>query len=92
MGSLGLLYFEVTHPGTILPGVLGAMGLVVGLVSLHKLDVWWGGLLLILLGLGFMIAEAFLPSFGVLGIGGIASFFLEACFYSTKRKQEWSYH
>lgn len=84
MGSLGLLYFEVTHPGTILPGVLGAMGLVVGLVSLHKLDVWWGGLLLILLGLGFMIAEAFLPSFGVLGIGGIASFFLGSLFLFDK--------
>ena len=80
MGSLGLLYFEITHPGMIVPGVIGGVGIVLALVSMHKLDVAWGGLLLILLGLAFMIAEAFLPSFGVLGVGGVASFIIGSIF------------
>ncbi len=80
MGSIGLLYFELTHPGTILPGVIGGVGLVVSLISFHKLDVQWGGLLLILLGLLFMIGEAFVPSFGALGLGGVIAFFLGSFF------------
>lgn len=74
MGSLGLLYFEVTHPGMIAPGVLGGIGLIVSLISFHKLEVDWAGLLLILLGLGLMVAEAFVPSFGALGVGGVVAF------------------
>lgn len=76
MGSLLLLYFELTHPGVMLPGVVGVMGLVISLISFHKLDVSWGGLLLMVIGLIFMFAEAFVPSFGALGIGGIASFLI----------------
>ena len=76
MGSLLLLYFELTHPGMILPGVVGLIGLVMALMSFHKLDVSWGGLVLMVIGMGFMLAEAFVPSFGALGIGGIASFLL----------------
>lgn len=74
MGSLGLLYFELTHPGMILPGVVGGIGLIVSLVSFHKLNVDWAGVLLIVLGLVLMLAEAFMPAFGALGIGGMASF------------------
>ena len=74
MGSLGLLYFEMTHPGSILPGVVGAFGLVVSLMNFHILGVSWGAVLLILLGVGFMFAELFVPSFGALGLGGVASF------------------
>lgn len=80
MGSLGLLYFEITHPGMVAPGVIGGIGLILSLVSLHKLDVMWGGLLLILLAISLMIAEAFVPSFGVLGVGGIVSFVLGSVF------------
>ena len=80
MGSLGLLYFELTHPGAIVPGVVGAVGLIVSLMALHKLDVWWGGLLLILLGLAFMVGEAFTPSFGILGTGGIVAFVVGSIF------------
>jgi len=76
MGSLALLYFEVTHPGTLVPGVLGGIGLVISLVALHKLNVEWGGLALIFLGLALLIAEMFVPSFGALGMGGIASFLI----------------
>ena len=60
--------------------MIGGVGLVVSLISFHKLDVQWGGLLLILLGLLFMIAEAFVPSFGALGLGGVVSFFLGSFF------------
>jgi membrane-bound serine protease (ClpP class) len=74
MGSLALLYYEITHPGMMVPGVLGGIGLVLALISLHKLEVVWGGVLLIVLGIGFMLAEAFVPSFGILGVGGIISF------------------
>ncbi len=80
MGSMALLYFEFTHPGTIVPGVLGAMGLVLSLISFHKLEVWWGGLALIVLSLVFFILEAFVPSFGMLGIGGIVSLVLGGLF------------
>ena len=74
MGSLALLYYEITHPGLLVPGVIGAAGLIISLVSLHRLDVTWGGLLLLLLGVVLMIAEAFVAGFGVLGIGGVICF------------------
>lgn len=80
MGSLGLLYFEVTHPGMIAPGVIGGVGLVLSLVSLHMLDVTWGGLLLIVVGVAFMIAEAFTAGFGILGVGGIVAFLIGSLF------------
>ncbi len=80
MGSLGLLYFEMTHPGAILPGVVGAIGVVVSLMNFHMLDVSWGGVLLILLGVAFMFAELFVPSFGALGLGGLASFIMGSLF------------
>ncbi len=80
MASLGLLYFELTHPGMIAPGVVGAVGLVISMVSLHKLDVQWGALILILLGLAFLVAEAFVPSFGMLGIGGGVSLVIGSIF------------
>lgn len=80
MGSLALLYVEVTHPGLIAPGVIGGVGLVLSLVAFHKLDVAWGGLALILLGIGFLIAELFVPSFGALGVGGLISVFVGSLF------------
>jgi membrane-bound serine protease (ClpP class) len=80
MGSLGLLYFELTHPGMIAPGVIGGVGLILSLVSLHMLDVTWGAVLLILVGIAFMIAEAFVAGFGILGVGGIVAFFVGSLF------------
>ncbi len=71
LAALGLLYFEITHPGATVPGVAGAVLLIISLVAFHKLDVGWGGVGLIGLGVGFLIAEAFIPSFGALGVGGI---------------------
>ncbi|QAU35437.1 nodulation protein NfeD [Janthinobacterium sp. 17J80-10] len=73
IGIYGLL-FEFMIPGAVVPGVLGAVCLVIALYGLQLLPVNYAGLALILLGLSFMAAEAFLPSFGALGLGGIAAF------------------
>lgn len=80
MGSLALLYAELTHPGLIVPGVVGGIGLVVSLVAFHQLNVEWGGVGLIFLGLVLLFAEMFVPSFGALGVGGIISLFLGSLF------------
>ncbi|MDO8990306.1 MAG: nodulation protein NfeD [Sideroxyarcus sp.] len=68
------LFFEFTSPGTGVPGVLGAICLLLGLYALQLLPVNYAGLALILLGISFMIAEAFFPGYGVLGIGGVIAF------------------
>lgn len=80
-GSLLLIYFEVTHPGMVVPGVLGATGLILSLTGMHKLNFVWGGLFLMLLGIVFMILEAFTSvGFGVLGLAGAASFVVGSFF------------
>ncbi|RPI42924.1 MAG: nodulation protein NfeD [Betaproteobacteria bacterium] len=70
------LIFEFANPGLILPGVAGAICIVLALYAFHLLPVNYAGLGLILLGVAFMIAEAFVPAFGSLGIGGIIAFVL----------------
>jgi membrane-bound serine protease (ClpP class) len=72
IGIYGLL-FEFMNPGFVLPGVLGGICLLVGLYALQLLPINYAGVALILLGIAFIVAEAFMPSFGALGIGGIAS-------------------
>jgi membrane-bound serine protease (ClpP class) len=76
VGFYGLI-LEFSHPGSG-AGILGAIALLVGLYALQLLPVNYAGMALILLGLGFMAAEAFMPSFGLLGLGGIAAFVLGA--------------
>lgn len=68
------LFFELANPGMALPGVLGGICLLLALFAFQVLPVNATGLALLLLGLIFMIAEAFVPSFGALGLGGIAAF------------------
>ncbi|MBM4218563.1 MAG: nodulation protein NfeD [Gammaproteobacteria bacterium] len=73
IGIYGLL-FEGYNPGAILPGVVGGVCLLLGLYALQVLSVNFAGLALILLGVGMMIGEFFVPSFGALGLGGLVAF------------------
>jgi membrane-bound serine protease (ClpP class) len=73
IGIYGLV-FEFMSPGFGVPGVVGAISLLLALYALQMLPVNYAGLALIILGMAFMVAEAFLPSFGVIGLGGIAAF------------------
>ncbi|GAB4303808.1 MAG: nodulation protein NfeD [Thiohalomonadaceae bacterium] len=73
IGIYGLI-FEFANPGSILPGVVGAICLLVALFAFQVLPVNYAGLALILLGVALMVAEAFVPSFGALGLGGVAAF------------------
>jgi membrane-bound serine protease (ClpP class) len=74
MAGVYLIIFEFMSPGLALPGVLGAICLLVGLFALQMLPVNYAGLGLLLLGLTFMIAEVFMPAYGSLGVGGIVAF------------------
>ncbi|WP_322044895.1 nodulation protein NfeD [Paraburkholderia sp. J67] len=73
LGIYGLV-FEFANPGFVLPGVAGGICLLVGLFAMQLLPVNYAGLALVLLGLACLVAEAFLPTFGVLGFGGIVAF------------------
>ena len=70
------LFFEFSNPGFVLPGVVGAISLLLALFAFQMLPVNYAGLGLIILGLAFMIAEVFIPSFGVVGIGGVVAFMI----------------
>ncbi len=71
-GILGL-YMEFAHPGVFFPGVAGAICLLLAFTSLQVLPFNYAGLILMVLGVALLVGEAFFPSFGVLGIGGIVS-------------------
>ncbi len=75
IGVYGLIY-EFASPGAIAPGVIGAVCLVLGLYALNQLPLNYAGFALIILGIAFMVAEAFTPTFGVLGIGGVIAFII----------------
>jgi membrane-bound serine protease (ClpP class) len=73
LGIYGL-FFELSNPGALVPGVLGGISLLLALFAFQVLPINYAGLALIILGLLFMIGEAFVPSFGALGLGGIVAF------------------
>ncbi|MFZ5781442.1 MAG: NfeD family protein [Pseudomonadota bacterium] len=79
IGIYGII-FEFWQPGLAGPGILGAICLLVGLMALSLLPVNIVGLALLVLGIGFMAAEAFTPGIGVLGLGGVAAFILGGLF------------
>ena len=73
LGAYGLL-FEFMNPGLVMPGVVGVIALLIAAYALHLLPVNYAGLALMLLGIGFMVAEGFFPAYGSLGIGGVVAF------------------
>lgn len=75
IGIYGLM-FEFMNPGALYPGTIGAICLLTGFYAFAALPVNYAGFALILLGIGLMAAEAFSPSFGILGIGGLIAFML----------------
>ena len=68
------LLFEFYNPGFVLPGVVGAICLLIALYALQLLPVNFAGVALLVVGIAFMIAEVFVPAYGSLGIGGIIAF------------------
>lgn len=72
--GIGGLVIEGTHPGGILPGVVGAIALLLALYAFHLLPVNYAGFGLIVLGVILIVSEAFVPAYGVLGIGGVIAF------------------
>ena len=75
LGIYGLI-FELYSPGALIPGIVGAISLVLALYAFHVLPVNYAGLALILIGVVLIVTELFLPSFGVIGIGGVAAFII----------------
>ncbi len=75
LGAVGVLclYIEFTHPGMVVPGVVGAIALVLALYAFHLLPINYAGVLLILLALGLFVLEAKVTSHGVLAAGGIVA-------------------
>ncbi|MBW2203640.1 MAG: nodulation protein NfeD [Deltaproteobacteria bacterium] len=73
MIGLAGLYFELSHPGAIFPGVIGAISLILAFFSFQTLPVNYAGLILIVLAIIFFIAEVKVASYGILSIGGLIS-------------------
>lgn len=73
IGVYGLL-LEFYNPGAIVPGVAGAVSLLVAMYAFQLLPVNYAGVALIMVGIGFIVAEIFVPSYGALGIGGTVAF------------------
>lgn len=88
------LFFEFANPGFIVPGVTGAIALILALYAFHMLPISYAGMGLMILGLVFLIAEAFVPSFGALGLGGIIAFMVGSVFLMNTELQayriDWS--
>jgi membrane-bound serine protease (ClpP class) len=75
IGIYGLL-FEFYSPGMILPGVVGAICLLVALYAFQMLPINYAGLALIAIGIAFMVSELFVTSYGALGVGGAVAFLI----------------
>ncbi|NPA58365.1 MAG: nodulation protein NfeD [Aquificae bacterium] len=67
------IFFELYNPGSVIPGVVGAISILLALYALNTIDVNWLGVLLILLGILFFVLELITPTFGALAVGGVIS-------------------
>jgi membrane-bound serine protease (ClpP class) len=77
LGVYGLI-FEFLNPGAVAPGLVGSISLLVALYALNLLPINYAGAALVLLGIGLMVAEAHIGSFGVIGVAGIVAFVIGA--------------
>jgi membrane-bound serine protease (ClpP class) len=75
IGIYGLIY-EVTHPGAVFPGVIGGTSLVLAIMAFNYLPITAAGVVLLVLGILFMVAEFKAPGIGILAIGGVICFLL----------------
>jgi len=76
MIGLAGLYFELSHPGAIFPGVVGGIAIILAFFAFQTLPVNYAGILLILLAIIFFIMEMKVASYGLLSVAGVVSFFL----------------
>ncbi len=70
------LFLEFTTPGVIIPGAIGAIALFIAVYALQLLPINYAALGLIILGIGFLISELYITSYGVLGVGGAVAFLI----------------
>ena len=75
LGILGI-FFEISQPGVILPGAIGAIALLLALFAFQALPINYAGVLLILLGVVLFVLEVKVVSYGMLSVGGILALFL----------------
>lgn len=75
IGFYGLI-FELSSPGSLFPGTIGVISLLLALFAFQVLPINYAGLALVVVGLALMVGETLLPSFGVLGVGGVVAFVL----------------
>lgn len=87
IGFYGII-FELSNPGSLFPGVIGAICLILALFAFQVLSVNYAGLALVMLGISFIIGEAFIPSFGILGIGGVIAFVVGSIILMDGTNQE----
>jgi membrane-bound serine protease (ClpP class) len=79
IGFYGIL-LEFWNPGTLIPGTIGAISIILALMALSALPIHYGALGLLILGMALMVGEAFTPGVGILGAGGLVAFVVGAIF------------
>ena len=88
IGGLVGLYIEFSHPGLFIPGIAGALSLLIAAVALQMLPVRYGAVGLIVLGAALLIAEAYVTSFGLLAAAGLGSLLLGSLFLFDEAKSD----
>jgi len=91
LGGLGIL-MEFYHPGTIFPGAVGAICLLLAFTSMQVIPIRAGGILLMLVGIGLFVAEVYVSSYGILGIVGAVLFALGGIFLVDPASQKNPYY
>lgn len=74
------IFFELANPGMIVPGFIGLVSLLIVMYAFHLMPINYLGVMLILFGIGFMIAEIYVMTFGLIGLGGVIAFIIGSIF------------